>query len=285
MIREKKGFLCTTKEKISKGRWGKIWKAEWIAEENPRPPIQRHQKYVIKEMTTRKGKNKNNRLAIRELRTVRYMLTFPTHPHITYAQSSWKSKGVHISTCIVYDEAYCDLFHYIDTHKHLCLEECKRVIGQVASGLDYMHSVMNLVHNDIKPENILLFSESSTSFVYKITDFGATCPPDKARTGNQHVYTDIFVSPERNREDHYTFSSDIWSLGVMFLDCLLGVESFPHVFSEKEWKCPFEYSFSRYLQSHLHEENDWITVFVDNTIDWMPERRMPAKDIVHFCRT
>ncbi len=44
---------------------------------------------------------------------------------------------------------------------------------QIANGLKHIHA-QNVVHQDVKPQNILLKQESSTKYIAKLADFGAS---------------------------------------------------------------------------------------------------------------
>lgn len=44
-------------------------------------------------------------------------------------------------------------------------------MAQLLLGLDFMHS-MNIVHRDIKPDNILMASKDESNFEIKLADFG-----------------------------------------------------------------------------------------------------------------
>jgi eukaryotic-like serine/threonine-protein kinase len=107
-------------------------------------------------------------------------------------------------------------------------EETARIIVQVAEALERMHG-LGIVHRDLKPENIFLVD--GDELLAKILDFGVAAVDDQAllttltpgtRTGDL-VGTPNYMSPERLRDapglDH---RSDVWALGVMAFECLLG---------------------------------------------------------------
>ena len=91
------------------------------------------------------------------------------------------------------------------------------VIGQVASALDYAHQ-RQLVHRDIKPQNILVDRDGNA----KVVDFGiAKGAQDvnltEAGTGMGTVH---YVSPEQARGEPATPASDLYSTGVVLFEML-----------------------------------------------------------------
>lgn len=87
---------------------------------------------------------------------------------------------------------------------------------QIFSGLSFLHD-RKILHRDIKPANILLHSSGHT----KLCDFGL------ATLGEQSLSCTVlgttkFMAPERLRASPYGKSSDIWSVGLVLLECVSG---------------------------------------------------------------
>ncbi|KAG8214433.1 hypothetical protein J3R82DRAFT_9456 [Butyriboletus roseoflavus] len=106
------------------------------------------------------------------------------------------------------------------------------------SGVHFLHS-RGVVHNDIKPANILLSRDN----IPVLVDFGFAEKYDlsspKAFHSNLTYGTPEYLSPERARGlPHDTRKSDIWSLGVTFFEILVGRTPFEseegEVFEKKE---------------------------------------------------
>lgn len=99
----------------------------------------------------------------------------------------------------------------------------------VAIGLDYMHRA-GVVHRDIKPSNILLFDyrDDEARLWAKLTDFGvAQMAGDPNPQKEQFTGTARFMSPEQVRSEPAGPPSDIYSLGLVLLQCLTGKRAFP----------------------------------------------------------
>lgn len=91
------------------------------------------------------------------------------------------------------------------------------IIRQIANGLDFAHA-RDLVHRDIKPQNILVDNNGNV----KVVDFGiakgiSDSNLTEAGTGMGTVH---YVSPEQARGEQATPSSDVYSTGVVLYEML-----------------------------------------------------------------
>jgi serine/threonine protein kinase len=91
--------------------------------------------------------------------------------------------------------------------------------AQILKGLNYLHATRKIIHRDIKPHNILVNKRGEV----KIADFGVCSMSSKSSQKWQtFIGTITFMSPERMNGEEYGMDSDIWSLGVMIIQCLTG---------------------------------------------------------------
>ncbi len=103
------------------------------------------------------------------------------------------------------------------------LQAVSRVFSQIASALDYAHS-QNMLHRDLKPSNILL---DQTANVY-LSDFGIARimnSDEITRTGSI-LGTPAYMSPEQCEGTLLSFSSDLYSLGVILFEMLTNMVPF-----------------------------------------------------------
>jgi serine/threonine protein kinase len=96
------------------------------------------------------------------------------------------------------------------------------IAAQVAEGLDYAGR-FGIVHRDIKPANIMV----SPAGVAKITDFGLAHVPSSSMTQAGSVLgTPKYVAPEQIQEQPIDPRADIFSLGVVLYELLVGKTPF-----------------------------------------------------------
>ncbi len=109
-------------------------------------------------------------------------------------------------------------------HRTLCIEEVDAIASALLAGVGAAHAE-NLIHRDLKPDNILLAVERGT-VVPKVADFGLSkilgdnSGPGRTRTGGL-MGTPPYMSPEQTKDGkHLTAQSDIWSVGIILYELL-----------------------------------------------------------------
>ena len=111
----------------------------------------------------------------------------------------------------------------IQQDSQLKLDVLVTICDQVAGGLDALHE-NGLVHRDVKPANILL-DETGTAF---ITDFGLAKDSQGSlltRPGQALGSLD-YMSPEQIRSEEVSAATDVYSLGCVMWECLVGAPPF-----------------------------------------------------------
>src|SRR5213594_1590635 len=114
----------------------------------------------------------------------------------------------------------------LETQKKLPIGDAARIARQVADALAYAHSY-EIVHRDIKPDNILL----DRSGHVLVTDFGIAKAAQAATaaqltTEGMIIGTPQYMSPEQAAGDKVDGRSDIYSLGIVLYQMLSGTPPF-----------------------------------------------------------
>jgi serine/threonine protein kinase len=100
-----------------------------------------------------------------------------------------------------------------------------RIGGQIAAVLEHVHG-LGVVHRDIKPSNILLDDEEKQAY---LADFGLALVPEVTRvtTSGVLVGTAGYLAPEQVRGSDVGPPADVYSLGLVLLECLTGRSEYP----------------------------------------------------------
>jgi serine/threonine-protein kinase len=145
-----------------------------------------------------------------------------THPHILPVFDSGEANG--LLFYVMPNMEGNSLRELLDTQRQLPLDDALRITREVASALDYAHR-HQVVHRDVKPENILMHEGAAL-----VADFGI----GKALTGGKSlthtglsVGTPAYMSPEQaSGESEVDGRSDLYSLGCVLYEMLAGEPPF-----------------------------------------------------------
>uniref|UniRef100_A0A7N0T0B7 mitogen-activated protein kinase kinase n=1 Tax=Kalanchoe fedtschenkoi TaxID=63787 RepID=A0A7N0T0B7_KALFE len=155
-------------------------------------------------------------------------------PHIVVCHHSFYHNGA-ISLVLEYMDRG-SLADVIKQVKTILEPYLANVCKQVLQGLVYLHHERHVIHRDIKPSNLLVNHKGEV----KITDFGVSAMlASSMGQRDTFVGTYNYMSPERISGKTYDYSSDIWSLGLVILECAIG--HFPYLQSEDQQSWPSFY--------------------------------------------
>ncbi|KAJ2665670.1 spindle assembly checkpoint kinase [Coemansia sp. RSA 1200] len=149
--------------------------------------------------------------------------------------------------------------------------EAAKYIAQIASALEYLHS-KHVIHRDIKPENLLLNANGEL----KISDFGWSVHAPNSRRRTLCGTLD-YLPPEMVEGRDHSASVDLWSLGVLAYEFLVGVPPFEDLQSHKA-------TYRRIAKVDLH-----IPAFVSSEaadlikglLQYDGAKRLPLKDVLN----
>ncbi len=103
----------------------------------------------------------------------------------------------------------------------------RSVVTQVTCGLQHLHA-RRLVHRDLKPANILIDSTGAAA----VADFGMSKELEETRgMARSFVGTAAYMAPERIQGADHSAPSDVWSLGIICVECAQGYHPYRHVLS------------------------------------------------------
>lgn len=109
------------------------------------------------------------------------------------------------------------LKNYIERKGRLTIKEATSIAIQVSAGLEAAHD-NQIVHRDIKPQNIIISREGKV----KVTDFGIAKATTSQTTTSSAMGSVHYASPEQARGGYVDHRSDIYSLGIVLYEMVTG---------------------------------------------------------------
>ncbi|XP_059163931.1 calcium/calmodulin-dependent protein kinase type II delta chain-like isoform X5 [Physella acuta] len=226
--------------------------------------------FAAKIINTKKLSARDHQKLEREARICRLL----KHPNIVRLHDSIQDEGFHY---LVFDLVTGgELFEDIVAREFYSEADASRCIQQVLEGINSCHQ-HNIIHRDMKPENLLLASKAKGAAV-KLADFGLAIEVQ----GEQQAWfgfagTPGYLSPEVLRKDPYGKPVDIWACGVVLYILLVG---YPPFWDEDQHRLYAQIKAGAY--DYPSPEWDTVTPEAKNLINSMltvnPAKRINASE-------
>jgi len=146
-----------------------------------------------------------------------------SHPNILRIHDLGEYNGVKFISMAYVDGG--DLTQLLRKEGRLPLDRALNILRQLAAALAAAHGV-NVVHRDLKPQNILLGSQHH---IY-VTDFGIAKTLESDRTSVTRtgavLGTPLYMSPEQVEGKPVDHRSDLYTYGLIFYEMLTGILPF-----------------------------------------------------------
>ncbi|CAK92905.1 unnamed protein product (macronuclear) [Paramecium tetraurelia] len=111
-------------------------------------------------------------------------------------------------------------------NQRLTEEQCRHYFSDFIKGLDYLHECVNVIHRDIKPDNLLVNIQDQL----KIADFGVSHIMEDGQDGriSNQTGTQAYLAPEVFKGSNFDGKPvDIWAGGVTLYQMVYGRLPFP----------------------------------------------------------
>lgn len=133
----------------------------------------------------------------------------------------------HNHTCLVFEILEKNLFDYLKMNEFspMPLNHIRPILQQVLTALIKL-SELDVIHADIKPENIMLVNANLEPFRVKLIDFGSATYTSRA-LDNTYLQSRYYRAPEVILGVPFSEKIDIWSLGCVIAELFLGCPIYP----------------------------------------------------------
>ena len=223
------------------------------------------------------------------------------HPNIISLKHFLKSTN-HFNIILEYCNGG-DLKKYMQDNQHPLNEfYIQKIIQQLAPAIEYMHT-NNIIHRDLKLENILLnfdqyinvptdgnlppkieFKDKSLNktFTIKIADLGFSKDLMKDNSNSTIIGKKISaaISPEMINSEKtnkpYNTKTDLWSLGVITYELLTGSSPFIGETTQELFE---EIQKGKYILPHDLKCSVEIISFINGLLQYYPEKRLNWEQI------
>ena len=203
--------------KIGEGAYGQVYSGVDTA---------KNKKIVIKKITYEIPDSALTKYLLREISLLRML---KGHPNIISLEDVITSPEKNCCQ-LIFEPCDTDLGQIIKSKQILTPGHIQYILYQMIRGIYYIHSA-KLVHRDLKPANIFINENCDV----KIGDFGLSRatqdirknPPSLFHQLSPYVVTRWYRSPEVLLSCRGEAPTDMWSIGCILAELLLGRPIFP----------------------------------------------------------
>ena len=203
---------------------------------------------------------------------------------------------------IVLEKGDRDLYSFLDSHEYAdgCPDDVVKSVMRIAAlGLRHCHA-NGVAHRDLKPENILVVGQPGDwsllesdddpckRGVVKLCDFGLCADVSSGENLTDFVGSPCFFAPEILLDRSYDGrAADVWSLGCVMLEMLLGHAAFSQVWCPPYDQLKNDDKFRAAIHVAVQEVKAGCTectpsplyLLLDKILELQPYRRISIEDV------
>uniref|UniRef100_A0A9J7XN15 Protein kinase containing Z-DNA binding domains n=1 Tax=Cyprinus carpio carpio TaxID=630221 RepID=A0A9J7XN15_CYPCA len=212
------------------------------------------------------------------------------HPNIVRYITSWHGPNIWTSnqqrnqvsnsrTYLFIQMEFCEggtLTDWIQARNHMekqrTTAEIHKIFSEIITGVEFIHA-NNLIHRDLKPDNILFGADGKV----KIGDFGLVAAQTDQNGDpierSKRKGTPPYMSPEQENKKNYDEKTDIFPLGLIWFEMLWKIST--GMERVKLWSDLRNQRFPEGFSDKYSAES----TFIMKMLSYSPEDRPHAKDI------
>ena len=175
---------------------------------------------------------------------------------------------------------YCQDY-LLKKNESFSLENMYKLMQSLINVLIYLKNI-KIAHRDIKPQNVLVKIDSNNVPSFYLIDFGGSKSVDQITQNNTLVGTLHYLSPllmeayQNNRFDqiHDVYKSDVFSLGLLFLECFTSKSINGYNTKPDEIK--------RLLKTVKEEYNENIKEMIEKMLEFNETKRISYEELLEY---
>lgn len=200
-------------------------------------------------------------------------------PHIIEMLNGWEDGQFYYVMMPLHGDGM-DLFTFIERESPLDGRRILMIFSQILMAVNHLHNIMNVVHRDLKDENIIIDQRDQI----KLVDFGSSAfYKDKETIFTSFKGTLNYASPEHLLKEPLNYGGkeqDIWALGIILY--VLKYSKFPFKDDDKE-RCILQIP-PPIIDSNTTNEQKKITLYINDLIraflNPLPEKRPSISEVI-----
>ncbi|KAH7297998.1 hypothetical protein KP509_25G022500 [Ceratopteris richardii] len=251
-------------ERIGSGAFAVVWKATHKSN---------GALFAVKQFFT----DRLNPQLRRRIHTEIDVLSRFTHPNIVRLFDVLEDE---FSICLVLE--YCaggDLATYIKEKGRVREATARRFMQHLGAGLQMLHSA-NLIHRDLKPQNLLLSSRDK-DVVLKISDFGLARELEPGDYAVTVCGSPLYMAPEVLQFQKYDNKADLWSMGAILFQLVTGDTPYHGDNHFQVLQSIKKYQVLQFPKSIVTGLNPCFVDLCQRLLCFDPEKRLIFKDFVN----
>ena len=255
-------FYEYSKEKlIGKGAYGEVY----LVKHNITGTI-RAMKVIAKN-------NEEEQLTDEEILNEINILKKIDHPNIVKILEFYSNKSKYYLIL-----EFCEggnLYEFLDENK-LSEFQVIYIMFQILSAMNYCHN-MNILHRDLKPDNILIKKSENGLCRVKICDFGTSYIFKKGEKQKEAIGTLNYMAPEVLKEK-YNQKCDLWSCGVIMYILLTGRKPFV---GRDDIEVISKILSNSYNKNLINKYNRYTKDLLSKLLETNPKKRLDAEQALN----